>query len=65
MSGCSLFQKSPIECGVSECNREASIMRRPWPKRGCRDMERKRGTSYRQIHKEMVRMWKEHVVACF
>jgi hypothetical protein len=30
-SGWSLGQKSPTECGVSECNREASIMRRPWP----------------------------------
>jgi len=27
----SLVQKSPIECGVSEYDREASIMRRPWP----------------------------------
>jgi hypothetical protein len=25
----------PEECGVSECDREASIMRRPWPSRGC------------------------------
>ena len=24
---------SPTECGVSECNREASIMRKPWPTR--------------------------------
>jgi hypothetical protein len=23
------------ECGVSECDREASIMRRPWSIRGC------------------------------
>jgi hypothetical protein len=23
------------ECGVSECDRVASIMRRPWPTRGC------------------------------
>jgi hypothetical protein len=22
-------------CGVSECDREASIKRRPWPTRGC------------------------------
>jgi hypothetical protein len=28
-----------IECGVSECDREASIMRRPWPTRG-RSIER-------------------------
>jgi hypothetical protein len=31
----SLFQRSPTECGVSECDREASIMRRPWLTRGC------------------------------
>jgi hypothetical protein len=23
-------------CGVSECDREASILRGPWPTRGCR-----------------------------
>jgi hypothetical protein len=34
-SGPSLFQRSPTECGVSECDREASITRRPWPTRGC------------------------------
>jgi hypothetical protein len=28
-------RRSPTECGVSECDREASIMRRPWPTRGC------------------------------
>ena len=25
---------SPTECGVSECDREALIMRRPWPTEG-------------------------------
>ena len=30
-SGRSLVKTSPIECGVSEYDREASIMRRPWP----------------------------------
>jgi hypothetical protein len=34
-SGWSLGQRSPTECGVSECDREASIKRRPWPIRGC------------------------------
>jgi len=38
-SGCSLVQKSSTERGVSECDREASIMRRPWPTRGCCAME--------------------------
>jgi hypothetical protein len=35
VSGRSLVQSSPTECGVSECDRGASIMRRPWPTRGC------------------------------
>ena len=26
-------QRSPTECGVSECDREASILRRLWPTR--------------------------------
>jgi hypothetical protein len=27
--------RSPTECGASECDLEASVMRRPWPTRGC------------------------------
>ena len=27
--------EGPTECGVSECDRVASIMRRPWPTRDC------------------------------
>jgi hypothetical protein len=27
-------QRSPTEYGVSECDHESSIMRRPWPTRG-------------------------------
>ena len=34
-TGRSLFQRNPNECVVSECDCEASIMRRPWPTRGC------------------------------
>ena len=30
-----LIQRSPTECGVPGCDREASIMRRPWPTGGC------------------------------
>ena len=30
-SGCSLVQRSPTECGVSEWDHESSIMGRPWP----------------------------------
>ena len=32
--GWSLDQRGPTDCGVSECDREASIMRRPWPTGG-------------------------------
>jgi hypothetical protein len=30
-SGWSLVQRSPFECGVSECDHESTIMRRHWP----------------------------------
>jgi hypothetical protein len=43
-SGWSLVQRSRTACGVSECYREASIMRRPWPTRGCCAMEKKMWT---------------------
>jgi len=32
--GRSLFQRSPTDCDVSECDCEASMMRMPWPTRG-------------------------------
>jgi hypothetical protein len=41
VTGWSLVQRSPTECGVSECNHEASIMRRPWPTGGCCAMDKK------------------------
>jgi hypothetical protein len=34
-SGWSLIQRSPKVCGESECDCEASIMRRSWSIRGC------------------------------
>jgi hypothetical protein len=40
VSGWSPVHRSPTECGVSESDREASIMRRPWPTRGCCAMEK-------------------------
>jgi hypothetical protein len=36
-----LVQRSPTECGVSECDREASIVRKPWSIRGCFAMGKK------------------------
>jgi hypothetical protein len=40
-TGWSRFRRSPAECGGSECNRETSTMRRPWPTWGCCVMEKK------------------------
>jgi hypothetical protein len=34
-SGCSLFQRSPTECDVSERGRKGSILKRPWSTSGC------------------------------
>jgi hypothetical protein len=31
VSSWSPVQRSPTDCGVSQCDREASILRRPWP----------------------------------
>jgi hypothetical protein len=31
----SLAQGCPIDCGVSECDRIPSIIKNPWPSRGC------------------------------
>jgi hypothetical protein len=31
----SFLQRSPTECGVSECDGEVSSTRRPWPPGGC------------------------------
>jgi hypothetical protein len=44
-SGWSLVQESPTKCGVSECVREASTKRRPWPTKCCCAMGRSNSTS--------------------
>ena len=36
----SLVKRSPTECGVSECDRKASTMRRPWLTTGCCAMKK-------------------------
>jgi hypothetical protein len=43
--GLPLVQRSPTECGVSECDREASTVGRLWPTRGCRSMEKEEDLS--------------------
>jgi hypothetical protein len=40
VSDWSLVQRSPTECGVPECDSEASIIRRPWPTRECCTLEK-------------------------
>jgi len=42
VSGQSLVQRSPTECGVSECDCEASIMR-PWCTSGCLAIKKRGG----------------------
>jgi hypothetical protein len=34
-SGRSPFQRSPTECGLSDYDRKVSIVKWPWPSRGC------------------------------
>jgi hypothetical protein len=38
----SLIQRSPTECGVSECDRKASTMRKPWPTGGLLRLKKKK-----------------------
>ena len=58
-SGRSLFQRSPTECGVSECDREASIIRRPWPIGAVAPWKRKSKINNYQHHWR--RHWEEDV----
>ena len=40
-SGSALIQRIPTECGVSERDRKASTIRRPWPTGECCAVEKK------------------------
>ena len=44
-SGWSPVQRTPTEYGMSECDREVSTLRRPWPTRGCCVMEKNSSTN--------------------
>jgi len=39
VTGRLFVQGSPTECGVSECDRKTSKIRKPWPTRECRTMK--------------------------
>ena len=43
-SGLSLVHRSLSECGVSQYDREDSVMRKPWPNSGCGSTEKKKKT---------------------
>jgi hypothetical protein len=49
-SGRSIVQRDRTECCVSECDREASTMRRPWPTRVCRAMLNMHITFFEYLH---------------
>jgi hypothetical protein len=42
VTGQSLFQRRPTECGVSECDLETSTIRRPRPARAVRPWKKKK-----------------------
>jgi len=62
-TGWSLVQRSPTECGVSECVREVSIMRRSWPTRGCCSKKNKYFNLYifvnKRGHKRLSTEWQQ------
>jgi hypothetical protein len=68
-SGCSLPQRSPTECGVCECDREAPTVRSPWYPRGYHAIwgaGRKEITKLNQtIHTERWRVTLLRSVSCY
>jgi hypothetical protein len=58
----SLVQRSPNDCGVSECNREVSLMRSPWLTKACCALDQKRGILDWNIINEITKMW---FTSCF
>jgi len=49
-SGWSLVQKSPTDCGVPECDRVVSKMRRTWPTRVCCAMGKGKDLIYMYVY---------------
>jgi hypothetical protein len=55
VSGWSLVQRSPTECGVSKvCDPEASTMRWPSPPRGCQAIGKKKKKEYLCLIKQCI-----------
>ena len=56
--GSSLIQRSPTKCAVSKCDREALIMRRPWPTSSCCAMEKNNAyIVWQQMQKYKILNW--------
>jgi len=47
--GRSLVQGSPTEYGASDCDREALIVRLPWPTRGCQAVKQNMSTNLTKL----------------
>jgi len=64
VSGWSLVQMSPVECGVYEFDCEASTMRRSWPTTGCLAKGRKKSQCFCEVHLSMCNLkyysWKRY-----
>jgi len=69
-TGWSFVQKSPTECGVSECHRESSTTRRPWHNGGCcavgytnieSVMNKMSVEHWRNVH---LKLWKRNFFQC-
>jgi len=56
VSGYSLVRKSPNDCGVPECDREALTMRRPWPTGGCFNMGGKYTSWFVPFFKSLIKL---------
>ena len=57
--------RSPTECGVSECDREAMTMGKLWPTGGCRKMEKKKVAASSMLHEAKVAYYAFDVAARF
>jgi hypothetical protein len=62
-SGWTLVQRSPTECGVSECDRDNSKTRRPWPNMGPCAMEKEDAFQNHDSHNETLTIVVDSIAA--
>ena len=63
-SSWSLVQRSPTDCGVSECDRESPIMRKPWLLRHGTEITEQTAWERRCHYNEKARDWRCTQSAC-